>query len=465
MTSTASSPRPAMVSRRSVLGGAAALTGALIVPGSALAAPSVPHRAHPHTDDAPVNYHAYTNFLDWHSGDKDGAVVWPGLRTGIVIGRPAGTTSYTDPHTGTTADWEYATWTSPTHRLPDSATELVASWNADTPAGTWIQIEMQGNYNDGKTTPWYVMGRWASGDGDIRRTSLDDQGDDYSGVYTDTFQVDSSDAADGIVLTDYQLRVTLYRTPGSHRTPLVYRVGAFASKIPPRFDVEASTFGLRRGVELPVPRLSQDVHVGEYPEYDGGGEAWCSATSTTMVLEYWGKHPTARQLAWVDPSYQDPQVDYSARFVYDYQYEGCGNWPFNAAYAASYGGLDTIVTQLRSLNEAEQLISHGIPVVCSVSFYESELDGAGYNTSGHLLTMIGFTDEGDVIINDPVSPDDEGVRRVYKRHQFETIWLRTQRHLTSGSIGSGSGGVAYLYKSARLPWPSVTNRRNPGWGN
>ncbi len=455
--------RSTALTRRSVLGGAAALTGALVVPGGAFAAPTRPRAG---ADDAPVNYHAYTRTIDWLTGARDGAVVWPGRRPGIVIGHPAGTTSYTDPHTGRTADYDYATWTSPTYRLPFGATELVSSWNADTPAGTWVQIEMQGSYNDGKTTPWYVMGRWTSGDSDtdIRRTSLDGQGDDYSGVYTDTFKVDSSDAANGIRLDTYQLRVTLYRPAGSRLTPLVYRVGAFASSIPARFDVEASTFGLNGAVELPVPAYSQDIHAGQYPEYDNGGEAWCSATSSTMVLEYWHKHPTARQLAWVDPSYADPQVDYAARYTYDYQYEGCGNWPFNAAYAASYGGLDAIVTQIRSLNEAERLVSHGIPVVCSVSFYSSELDGAGYNTSGHLLVIVGFTAEGDVIVNDPASHDDAAVRHVYLRHQFETIWLRTKRHLTSGSTGSGSGGVAYLYKPSRLPWPKVTDRRNPGWG-
>ena len=43
-----------------------------------------------------------------------------------------------------------------------------------------------------------------------------------------------------------------------------------------------------------------------------------------------------RDLAWVNPAYADPQVCHAARFTFDYQYEGCGNWPFNAAYAATY---------------------------------------------------------------------------------------------------------------------------------
>jgi hypothetical protein len=30
--------------------------------------------------------------------------------------------------------------------------------------------------------------------------------------------------------------------------------------------------------------------------------------------------------------------------------------------------------------------------------------------------------------------------------QFETIWLRTKRHTASGSVASGSGGIAYIIK-------------------
>ena len=45
--------------------------------------------------------------------------------------------------------------------------------------------------------------------------------------------------------------------------------------------------------------------------------------------------PTDAETSWVDPP--DPDVDYTARFVYDYRYQGAGNWPFNTAYAAERG--------------------------------------------------------------------------------------------------------------------------------
>ena len=53
--------------------------------------------------------------------------------------------------------------------------------------------------------------------------------------------------------------------------------------------------------------------------------------------------------------------------TWDYTYEGAGNWPFNAAYAHTYG-LDSFVTRLRSLAEAERFVGAGIPLVVSSSW-------------------------------------------------------------------------------------------------
>ncbi|MER5993675.1 MULTISPECIES: peptidase C39 family protein [Streptomyces] len=397
----------------------------------------------------PVDNRAWTSYSDWRTGGADGTRAVAGARPGLVIAKPAGTTHYTDPHTGTTAAWEYATWTSPVHRLAVPATEAIASWNAHTPDGTWLQVELKGTYSDGTDTPWYVMGRWAAGDRDIRRTSVDDQGDGRSSVWTDTLAVDAP--ASGLRIASYRLRLTLYRRPGTALTPTVWRVGAMGSDVPDRFTVPASRPRLAR--ELIVPRYSQEIHKGRYPEYDNGGEAWCSPTSSQMIIEYWGGRLTAEQLAWVDPSYTDPQVCHAARSTYDHQYAGCGNWPFNAAYAATFADLQGVVTRLGSLADLETLIAAGIPAITSQSFLAEELTGAGYGTSGHLMTVIGFTADGDVIANDPASPSNEAVRRVYRRREWENIWLRTKRYNASGKVVSGTGGVCYLYFPAR-PTPS-----------
>ncbi|MFJ8789332.1 peptidase C39 family protein [Streptomyces sp. NPDC102462] len=441
-------------SRRTVLAAAVAAavtSGAVVTDAASAGAATAPDADEP-GPGRPVDNRAWTTYRDWRSGLAEGVVAVAGVRPGVVIGAPAGTTDYTDPHTGTTAAWEYATWTSPVHHLRVPATEAIASWNARTPDGTWIQIELRGTYSDGTDTPWYVMGRWAAGDQDIKRTSVDGQSDGRSSIWTDTFAVDA--AASGLRLASYRLRLTLLRRPGSQLTPTVWRLGAMGSDIPDRFTVPAAPHHVAE--ELIVPRYSQEVHAGQYPEYDNGGEAWCSPTSSQMIIEYWGGRLTPEQLSWVDPSYADPQVDHAARHTYDYQYRGCGNWPFNAAYAATFRGLQGVVTRLGSLTDLERLIAAGIPAITSQSFLKTELTGAGYGTSGHLMTVIGFTAEGDVIANDPASPSNEAVRRVYPRREWENIWLRTKRYNAGGSVVSGTGGVCYLFFPVR---PTPRQRR------
>ncbi|MCF3122773.1 peptidase C39 family protein [Streptomyces arenae] len=436
------------MSRRSVLATAAAVAALAASAAPALAA-SAAGTARPPRADRLVDNRFWASYEHWRSGTHEGTAAVGGSRPGLRIAAPAGRTDYADPHTGRTATWEYACWTTPVHRSTVPATEVIASWNARTPAGTWLQVELRGTYSDKTRTPWYVMGRWTSGDDqavDIRRTSVDDQTDDKSTVWTDTLSVD--DATTGLRVVSYELRLTLYRTPGTSATPTVWRLGAMASAIPDRFTVPASKPGLAK--ELTVPRYSQETHVGQYPEYDNGGEAWCSPTSSQMIIEYWGRKPTPEDLAWVDPAFADPQVCHAARFTYDYQYGGCGNWPFNAAYASTYKDLQGVVTRLASLTELESLIAVGIPAITSQSFLREELTGAGYGTAGHLMTVIGFTADGDVIANDPASPSNPAVRRVYKRREWENIWLRTKRYNASGKVVSGTGGVCYLYFPTRL---------------
>ncbi|MFF0247190.1 C39 family peptidase [Streptosporangium sandarakinum] len=366
------------------------------------------------------------------------------VRDTLAFASAAGTTSYTDALG--TRTWEYARWTGPERGVGFAATELVASWTADTPAGSWVQVEMRGR-NAAGLSKWYVMGRWAYGEDDIRRTSVPGQGDADGTVSVDTFV-----AASGRPITAYQLRVTLHRTPGSTVTPVVRSLGAMASTVPERKRVAASPGGQAWGIELKVPRRSQNVHKGHYPEWDGGGQAWCSPTSTTMVLGYWGAWPSKEDTSWVDPSDPDPEVDHAARYTYDHAYQGAGNWPFNTAYAGRYG-MEGFVTRLRSLTELERFIAAGIPVITSQSFKESELPGAGYGTDGHIMVIVGFTATGDVIANDPASPSDDAVRHVYPRGDFENVWQRS----------TSSGGIVYVIRPPGQALPTTVPGLPANW--
>ena len=377
------------------------------------------------------------------AGTVSGVVQSGGVLTLAKIGLTSGT--YNDPFPldaprGAVA-YQSGSWTSGPTAVPFGFDELVASWNADTPSGTWIRTEMRAHGSD-RYTKWYTMGIWASGDGDIHRTSVGGQGDTDGFIAIDTFIRDKKAAP----LNSYELRVTLYRTAGGSGTPSVRMMGAMT--------LAATTYEIPSGFggkafDNDVPRYSQEIHAGEFSEFDNGGEAWCSPTSTAMVLAFWKTGPSKRDLAaFPGPGYTDPQVDHAARYTYDWHYAGTGNWPDNAAYAARYE-MDAFVTRLRSLSEAELFIDAGIPLVASIN---GKLPGFLFGkTSGHLLVIRGFTTTGDVITNDPAVLSDPEARKIYGRADFENVWL------------GGSAGIVYVIHPPSIPLPANVAGLPPNW--
>jgi hypothetical protein len=376
---------------------------------------------------------------------RAGTVAGARVRDGaVIVGADAKRTRYNDPYDQAgPRTYDRGSWTSPWTPARFGLTELIASYDATTPVGTFIEIFARGRTRAGRVSSWDGLGRWASHDTRFHRMSLGPQRDDLSWVAVDTLMTDP-----GIRYRRWQLRVDLYRRAGSDKTPVVTMVGAMASRVPSRAGAVSPT-GSASGTVLRVPRFSQEIHTGEYPRWNGGGEAWCSPTSTSMVLGYWNRGPTPRQYAWVDPGYRQPWVDYAARYTYASGYDGTGMWPFNTAYAGRFG-LDAFVTRLRSLREAELFVKAGIPLVASIAFGPGELDGAPIDsTPGHLLVIRGFAADGRVVVNDPAAPTAKTVRRVYKRGQFERAWI------------GATGGVVYVIhpRSAPLPRPG----RHSNW--
>jgi hypothetical protein len=334
----------------------------------------------------------------------------------------------------------------PGHRF----TSLIPSWNARTPGDSWLEVEARVSADGVHWSRWFVLARWAETEAEIHRTSVRGQEDDSAQVNTDVL-----DAGAGVSWSSYQLRVTFHGKPagaGGEAPVLTLLTAVAAGPFDPA-TLPGPDTGRAHGIELPVPAYSQQLHRGEYPHWDSGGESWCSPTSTTMVLGRWGLGPSEEEYAWVDPTYRDRFVDHAARSVFDHASGGAGNWPFIAAYAARYGA-EAFVTRLRSLDEAARFVEAGIPLVVTVSFRDHPLDGAGYQTTGHLLTVIGFDEAGNVVSNDPAShkiPSNDEVRTVYDRRQFERVWLES------------GGGVAYVVRPPEVPLPPPADPTRPNW--
>ena len=368
-------------------------------------------------------------FSRWEGGPAFRTGTSSGLRLkhGVLVLKDS---SKRRAYHGTT--YSVGSWTSPAVTPGFGLTQLVASWSAVTPRNSWVEIRVR-VATASTQSRWMVLGRWTSSDKHVRRTSVPGQSDALGRVDVDTWKAAAS-------ASSYRLQVRLMRRAGaSSASPSVSFVGAVASRLPSSVPA-VSAPGVASGIVLDVPRYSQMVHRGEFSQYGGGGEAWCSPTSTAMVLGYYGRLPSPSSYSWVG-SRPDPWVDEVARRTYDVAYKGTGNWPFNTAYAASRG-LSAFVTRLRSLSEAESLVAAGIPVIASVSFSSGGLYGAPISsTAGHLVVIVGFTASGDVVVNDPAAASASGVRRTYDRAQFESVWL------------GGSGGTAYVIHDSAHPLP------------
>ncbi|WP_232678220.1 C39 family peptidase [Nocardioides sp. R-C-SC26] len=380
-----------------------------------------------------IAYRGFDTGAQLKSGTATGVLVRQGRlhlappaapSTGPTSGQSSGRAPTTSTRLVGSTRYEQGTWDSPWVTPGFSFTELIPSWSARTPGNSFIEIRLRGRDASGRLSSWDVVARWAATDRYLRRTSFGTQPDDLASLAVDTWRASAGLAA-------YQVRVTLARRAGGSAAPTLDSVGAVASRLPTTAG-PTSKPGSARGTVLDVPRYSQMIHRGHYPAWDGGGEAWCSPTSTSMVLGYYDRLPAAREYAWVPAGHVDPWVDFAARSTYDVAYQGAGNWPFNVAYAAPRIG-HGYVTRLRSLREAEPFLLAGVPLVASLAFARGQLTGAPISsTAGHVLVIVGLTATGDVVVNDPASTSRAGVRRTYDRAEFERAWLE------------GSGGTVYV---------------------
>lgn len=347
---------------------------------------------------------------------SDGAVMDTGA---ITIGAGGGVAGTDTGGMYNGGDYRVATAQGPVVQVALPLSQAVVSWNAETPAGSWIEVLLSARHGDLWTAD-YDMGVWASSDEVVARHSVNGQGDGDGTVDTDTLVLDQPADA-------YRVTVRLFTTPGGPAPRLFGLAVAATPASAPDEDLPPLTGAW--GTAIDVPTRSQMI----YPD---GGEVWCSPTSTSMVLAYW-----AAALGRADMVETVPDA---AHATYDAVYGGTGNWPFNTAHAAAVGqgAVDAVVTRLDRIEQIERLTAAGFPVVTSVSFGPGELSGAPISsTAGHLLVVRGFDSGGQVLVNDPAGPDDAHVRFTYDRDQFDAAW-------------SHSGRTAYLIHPADMPLPA-----------
>jgi hypothetical protein len=283
------------------------------------------------------------------------------------------------------------------NRAPMAWNELVVSWNADAPPESWLKVEARAIFPDHETK-FYTMGIWSKDSAQHPRSCVRRQKDSDGTVNEDTLVLNRPGA-------DVQLRLTL-AGPGGTLLPRLKFLGLSF------LDNSARPAPLRPrraawGKIIPTTERSQH----SYPQANG----WCSPTSLSMVLTRWGEVLHRPELTG-----DVPEV---AAGVYDDGFGGTGNWPFNTAYAGSFPGMRAYVARFSDISELEDWIAAGIPVIISAR-WDLLAPGRPLDLAGHLTVCIGFTKNGDLVINDPATNFKKGqkVRHIYTRENIIKAW-------------------------------------------
>ncbi|HHX28664.1 MAG TPA: hypothetical protein GX716_06585 [Firmicutes bacterium] len=362
----------------------------------------------------------FTYVSDFENGHHEGTQVVPVGNGAVALKEGAAVGIYTSPEVET-KPFEY----------------LILSWNADTPKGTYIEVEGRvhaGSEGDRKWSSWLSWGTWSSHSftGPDGRETLPGSApsskasDELAKVATDELIVigTSGETAD-----KFQYRVTLHRPdgqPGAGETgPKVLLVASTirntlsGQEIPTAYDEEGPDL-TKLDKDLDVPAYSQMIRDPKI------ANSICSPTSVAMALGYHGVDMSPEQAAWGVNDYRAPMF---------------GNWVFNTAFAGANGFTAYVQYGVPAEGKdpwyaVKQEINQGNPVIVSVKYRkpgyedrtEPEVENVPINyTAGHLVLIRGFTWKDGreyVIVNDAAAAKDEEVRRLYPADQFFEAWVK-----------------------------------------
>src|SRR5262249_21970639 len=91
------------------------------------------------------------------------------------------------------------------------------------------------------------------------------------------------------------------------------------------------------GKTIDVPERTQMAYTN--------GSALCSPTTVSMLMAYW-----ARKLERPELDRDVPDIESE---VFDQNWHGTGNWPFNMAYVGAHSGMRAYVARFSDVSELE----------------------------------------------------------------------------------------------------------------
>lgn len=297
-------------------------------------------------------------------------------------------------------------WTSEEISVP-AFEYAVASWGADTPDGTWVEVKIRAYVDMKKAWSGFVSwGKWGTS---IKRSSTSSS-DELAGMDTDTFFVRGSDGETG---SKIQFQVILHSN-NAGVTPTLRNVSATLQNT---LDGQAIPTYIPNGNEpLPEKVLLDTPCYSQMVRDSSIGSVICSPTSMTMMLNDRGL---------------DLFPEETALREYDFAYEGFGNWAYTVAIAGSYGF--SAYAHYADLDFVRHELAEGRSVALSVRYSSSTggsnpylENGAANNTSGHLICIVGYETIDGVdyfYSNDSAAGSDtQSALRQYRADQLDVCW-------------------------------------------
>ena len=313
-------------------------------------------------------------------------------------------------------------YTSPPYK-PGAFRKLIPSWNADTPQGTSVEMQVRVLVK-GKWSQWFSFGIWCPFQD---RTSPEARSDELAAVDAEYLTVLGQGAESA------QMRVHL-RAAEEHLTPTV-RLMALSVQL--EESGEAADHAGNRELELPAYScLVRDPAIASRM----GG-----ATSLAMLMNRWGADVLPEEVA---------------RAVYDVGAGKYENLAFLSAVGgtygyecyAGYGGLDILREEVWMGCGVAAKVRYRAPALSSEEKGGKALEkpdknsapvlpGATVDSAGHLVVLCGFAvrdGEEWVLMHDPMAPSNEATRREVRLDLFKEMYTGIYLALHRGPRKPGS---------------------------
>lgn len=291
--------------------------------------------------------------------------------------------------------------------LPFAAREMVLTWNASTPMGTWLDVRFSVGDGGGGWSGWYEMGVWGKAGREPRRC-----GDGRFGK----LEVDILRAAVPFDRARYRVGFG----SSCEATPALRMVSICCSGEGDAGEAEEKPLG-GSGHDLAVPWLSQFrrevVQDGEMLK-----AGVCAPTSLAMVLRHFGCRTSVYEVA---------------KMARDEGAGIYGNWAYMAAAAGEFG-MRAWVERHSSWDGLIERLKEGVPPILSIAYGKGTFgDFPERCSEGHLLVLRGWTEDGKLICNDPGVEEEKLGRGV----RFSPVEL--------GKAFFGHGGIAIVVEPER----------------